>query len=153
MTDQPDLLILLHDLARHLRLDADRRAGRRGLTRAQWAILFWLDRQPGLSQKGLAELLEVEPISVGRLIDRLQDRGLVERRDDPDDRRIWRLHLRPPARPVIKEMLADRATMLANLTAGLDRETLDTVAAALAHMKGGVLARLRDRQHAMQEPA
>jgi DNA-binding MarR family transcriptional regulator len=153
MTSRPDLLILIHDLARHLRLEADRRASRGGLTRAQWGILFWLDRQPGLSQKELAELLEVEPISVARLIDRLQDRGLVERRDDPDDRRIWRLHLRPLARPVIKDMLADRETMLGNLTAGLDQETLDTVAAALVHMKVSVLARLRDRQTAVQEPA
>jgi DNA-binding MarR family transcriptional regulator len=151
MTNQPDLLILIHDLARHLRLEADRRASRRGLTRAQWAILFWLDRQPGLSQKELAELLEVEPISVARLIDRLQEHGLVERRDDPDDRRIWRLHLRAPAKPVIKEMLAERATMLRNLTAGLDAKTVATVAAALAHMKVSVLGRLRERQDALRE--
>ena len=65
------------------------------MTRAQWAILIWLERQPGLSQKELAEILEVEPITVARLIDRLEERGMVERRPDPRDRRIWRLHLLP----------------------------------------------------------
>jgi DNA-binding MarR family transcriptional regulator len=96
VTDQPDILFLLHDVARQLRVAADRRAAAHGMTRAQWVILFWLDRQPGLSQKELAELLEVEPITVARLIDRLADRGMVERRDDAHDRRIWRLHLCPP---------------------------------------------------------
>jgi len=98
---QRDLLFLLHDVARLLRVDADKRASAHGMTRAQWGILIWLDRQPGLSQKELAELLEVEPITVARLIDRLEARGMVERRPDPKDRRIWRLHLRPPARAML----------------------------------------------------
>ncbi|MBV9117137.1 MAG: MarR family transcriptional regulator, partial [Acetobacteraceae bacterium] len=72
------------------------------MTRAQWAILIWLERQPGISQKELAELLEVEPITVARLIDRLEARGMVERRPDPRDRRIWRLHLCDPAFPVLR---------------------------------------------------
>ena len=93
-----DLLFLLHDVARLLRVDADKRARLHGMTRAQWGILIWLDRQPGISQKELAELLEVEPITVARLIDRLEARGMVERRPDPRDRRIWRLHLLRPAR-------------------------------------------------------
>jgi len=59
--------------------------------------LVRLERQPGLSQKELAELLEVEPITVARLADRLAARGLLERRPDPADRRIWRLHLLPAA--------------------------------------------------------
>src|ERR1700686_3322275 len=85
----PDLLFLLHDVARLLRGEADRRASAHGMTRAQWVILFWLERQPGLSQKELAEILEVEPITVGRLVDRLELRGMVERRPDARDRRIW----------------------------------------------------------------
>ena len=98
LTDfQRDLLFLLHDVARLLRVDADKRARAHGMTRAQWGILIWLERQPGISQKELAELLEVEPITVARLIDRLEARGMVERRPDPRDRRIWRLHLLPPA--------------------------------------------------------
>ncbi len=80
---QHDLLFLLHDVARLLRVDADKRARCHGMTRAQWAILIRLERQPGISQKELAELLEVEPITVARLIDRLEARGMVERRPDP----------------------------------------------------------------------
>src|SRR5260221_4775931 len=95
-----DLLFLLHDVARLLRVDADKRARCHGMTRAQWAILIWLERQPGISQKELSEILEVEPITVARLIDRLEARGMVERRPDPKDRRIWRLHLLPPGHHV-----------------------------------------------------
>ena len=135
MTDQPDLLFLLHDLARHLRLTADRRAACHGLTRAQWVILFRLDHQPGLSQKELAELLEVEPITVARLIDRLEEHGMVERRSDPGDRRVWRLHLRAPAPPVLEALDEERAAMLANATLGLEPETIAIVADALGRMK------------------
>ncbi len=146
MTDQPDLLFLLHDLARHLRLEGDRRAACHGLTRAQWVILFRVDRQPGLSQKELAEVLEVEPITVARLIDRLEERGMVERRADPGDRRVWRLHLLPPARPALEVLHAERAAILARATLGLDPETIAVVAAALARMKNNVVTGLRARE-------
>ena len=146
VTDQPDLLFLLHDLARHLRLEADRRAGGHGLTRAQWVILVWLDRQPGLSQKALAEILEVEPITVARLIDRLEEHGMVERRGDPGDRRVWRLHLRPPARPVLDALHGERAALLSHTTRGLDPETIGIVADALARMKNNVVTGLRARE-------
>lgn len=145
VSDQPDLLFVLHDLARQLRLEADRRAAVHGMTRAQWIILFWLERQPGLSQKELAELLEVEPISVARLIDRLADRGMVERRDDPHDRRIWRLHLLPPAMPVLKALHSERADMLAMTAAGLDAATLDVLMEGLTRMKANVVAELRNK--------
>ena len=83
VTDEPDLLLILHDLARQLRVDANRRASAYGMTRTQWVLLYRLEQQPGLSQKELSELLEVEPITVARLIDRLEERGMVQRRDDP----------------------------------------------------------------------
>lgn len=138
MSHQADLLFLLHDTARQMRLEADRRARAHGMTRAQWVILLRLDRQPGLSQKELAEILEVEPITVARMIDRLEERSMVERRDDPADRRIWRLHLRPAARPVLDDMAGERADMLAMVSQGIDRATLDTVAAGLARMKANL---------------
>src|SRR5579863_7948877 len=109
---QRDLMFLLHDVARLLRVDADKRARAHGMTRAQWVLLIWLERQPGLSQKELAEILEVEPITVARLIDRLEARGMVERRPDPKDRRIWRLHLLPPSAPVLSEMEEERTDLL-----------------------------------------
>ena len=147
MTDQPDLLFLLHDIARQLRVDADRRAGAYGLTRAQWVILFWLERQPGLSQKELAEIVEVEPITVARLIDRLEERGLVERRDDPRDRRIWRLHLRPAAAPVLESLQAERADMLRVVAGCLDPALLQALKSGLTKMKSNIVADLRAPAH------
>jgi MarR family transcriptional regulator for hemolysin len=132
---QRDLMFLLHDVARLLRVDADKRASVHGMTRAQWGILIWLERQPGLSQKELAELLEVEPITVARLIDRLEGRGMVERRPDPKDRRIWRLHLCNPAYPLLREINRQREEMRVLVTHGLDEATLETMTEALLTMK------------------
>ena len=132
---QRDFLFLLHDVARLLRINADKRARTQGMTRAQWGILIWLDRQPGISQKELSELLEVEPITVARLIDRLETRGMVERRPDPRDRRIWRLHLQPPAHIALEEINLQRADMAQSITAGVGQHTLDTMIEALLHMK------------------
>jgi len=132
---QRDLLFLLHDLGRLLRVDADKRARGQGMTRAQWGILLWLERQPGLSQKELAELLEVEPISVARLVDRLEGRSMVERRPDPKDRRIWRLHLCPPAYPELCEIHRHRTAMARQLTMGIDPTALEAMIEVLVTMK------------------
>lgn len=130
-----DLMFLLHDVARLIRVDADKRARAHGMTRAQWGILIWLERQPGISQKELSELLEVEPITVARLIDRLEARGMVERRPDPRDRRIWRLHLQPAALPVLCDIGRHRAEITHMVTAGLDNDTIDTLTGTLLRMK------------------
>jgi MarR family transcriptional regulator for hemolysin len=145
VTKPPDLLFLLHDVARLLRQDADRRARAHGMTRAQWVILFWLERQSGLSQKELSEILEVEPITVARLIDRLEARGMVERRADPKDRRIWRLHLCPPAATVLAELHAERAAMHAMATADVDPATEAAMVEGLKHMKATLLSECRKR--------
>jgi DNA-binding MarR family transcriptional regulator len=144
-----DLLFLLHDVARLLRVDADKRARQQGMTRAQWGILIWLTRQPGISQKELAEFLEVEPITVARLIDRLEARGMVERRPDPRDRRIWRLHLLPPAHEILDEISAHRADLTRVLTTGIDQHTIDTMTKALQRMK----ATLTQEAHASRRSA
>lgn len=130
-----DLMFLLHDVARLLRVDADKRARQHGMTRAQWAILIWLERQPGISQKELSEILEVEPISVARLIDRLEARGMVERRPDPRDRRIWRLHLLPPASDVLREIDRQLADITRIATAGIDENSIEIMTEALMRMK------------------
>jgi DNA-binding MarR family transcriptional regulator len=136
LTDfQRDLLLLLHDVGRLLRVDADKRARAHGMTRAQWGILLWLEREPGISQKELSELLEVEPISVARLVDRLEARGMVERRPDPRDRRIWRLHLCAPAHPELYEIHRHRAAIMRRLTAGIDPAPLDAMIEVLVKMK------------------
>src|SRR5271170_4176413 len=101
-----DPLILLNDVARLCRTRFDQRARQYGMTRAQWVILARLQRQPGISQNEMAAICEVEPITVGRLVDRLEARGLLERRADPSDRRIRRLHLLPAAEPIIAKIEA-----------------------------------------------
>lgn len=145
MSDRSDLLFILHDVARQLRLESDRRARTHGMTRAQWIILVRLEGQPGLSQKELAEILEVEPITVARLIDRLEDRGMVERRGDPADRRVWRLHLLPPALPVLEEIHAEREDLRRLVAEGIDPRSLATVKTALVRMKANLMAEPRAR--------
>src|SRR4051812_5080159 len=130
-----DFLILLHDVARLMRTRFDQWARTYGMTRAQGVILTRLARQPGLSQNEMAALCEVEPITVGRLVDRLEARGLLERRADPDDRRIRRLHLLPASEPILALIKDYRETLENYLTDGLSPQTLENVVDALLHMK------------------
>src|SRR5829696_3818444 len=95
-----ELAFLINDVGRMLRTLADQEARRCGMTRAQWAVLSRLRRSEGLKQTELADLLDLQPITLTRLIDRLCDSGLIERRADPNDRRAKRLFLTPAAKPV-----------------------------------------------------
>jgi MarR family transcriptional regulator for hemolysin len=101
-----ELLFLISDVGRLLRTYADQRARLFGMTRAQWAVLLRLERREGLKQSELAEDLDIQPITLTRLVDRLCDNGLIERRSDPNDRRAKRLYLTPAARPLI-DRIAD----------------------------------------------
>ena len=130
-----DILILLHDVARIMRTRFDQWARNYGMTRAQGIILTRLDRQPGLSQNELATICEVEPITVGRLVDRLEARGFLERRPDPADRRIRRLHLLPAAAPVLAAIEGYKISLEEYLTEGLDPGVQDAMLEALLHMK------------------
>lgn len=134
-----DLIVQLMDAARLVRTLADRKAREHGMTRAQWMILFRLRRLPGATQRELAELLEVEPITVGRLVDRLEARGLVERRADPADRRVWRLHLTAAADPVLAEIDTVRAAFDARATQGLADADRASTLGALRLMKSNLL--------------
>lgn len=102
MTDS--LGFLISDVSRLLRRRFDERARQVGATRAQWRTLTTLSRNEGLNQGALAELLEVEPITLCRMIDRLEEAALVERRRDPSDRRAWQLFLTEKSRPLIAEL-------------------------------------------------
>src|SRR5579863_4630713 len=135
-----DLMLLLNDVARLLRTRFDQRARARGMTRAQWVILARVNANPGLSQNELASILEVEPISVGRLIDRLEVRGLVERRPDPGDRRIWRLHLLPGAEPVLDEISKARDILGDQLLEGVAPAVRTKMVDALLKMKNNLTA-------------
>jgi len=130
-----DLLIVLHDVARLIRTRIDQRARAYGMTRAQWIILARLDRQPGMSQNELATICEVEPITVGRLVDRLEARGMVERRADPTDRRVRRLHLLPASEPIIKEIAQYREGLDSEITEGLFGPAREALVDALLHIK------------------
>ena len=88
---------LLHDVARLIRKRFEQRAAPLGFTRSQWQVLVHLAKNEGIHQAGLADILEVEPITLVRLLDKLEARGLVERRQHPTDRRLWLLHLTPDA--------------------------------------------------------
>ena len=133
-----DPVVLVSDVARMGRTLADARARDHGMTLAQWKILVRLDRQPGMSQNELAALLEVEPITVGRLIDRLERRGMVERHPDPQDRRIWRLHLTQAAQPMLKTIMKARAELNDILTAGLPKKDIESVIECLLQMKSNL---------------
>ena len=113
------------------------------MTRAQWMILVRLDSQPGMSQNELAALIEVEPITVARLIDRLETRGFVERRADPSDRRIWRLHLSPAAAPMLKEIAKARRELTEMLVANIPAKELDAAVDCLLRMKSNLIAEQR----------
>ena len=138
MPNAYEYILLLHEVAHLMRTQFDQRARARGMTRAQWVILKRLERTPGLSQSELASLLEVEPITVGRLIERLEGRGLVERRDDPKDRRIHRLHLTPKSKPILREIAENIVAMDAIMSSGIDGKTLDLIAASLKTMKANL---------------
>jgi MarR family transcriptional regulator for hemolysin len=135
-----DPLILIHDLARMMRTRFDQHARRYGMTRAQWIILLRLERQPGLSQNELAAICEVEPITVGRLIDRLEKHELVERRSDPDDRRIRRLHLLPASQPILTEIGLYLDAARKQITGGMPGGMLEHLADALMHIKNNLNA-------------
>src|ERR1700738_1911923 len=92
-SNAPTLGFLLHDVARLLRRRFEQNARGSGLTRSQWQVLTYLAQNEGISQRGLAELLDVEPITLCRIVDKLQAFGLIERHPHPSDRRVWILHL------------------------------------------------------------
>ena len=99
---------LISDVSRLMRRRFDERARQLGATRAQWRTLTMLSRNEGLNQGALADLLEVEPITLCRMIDRLEESGLVERRRDPADRRAWQLFLTEKSQAVAGRSARDR---------------------------------------------
>jgi MarR family transcriptional regulator for hemolysin len=133
-----DLLILLSDVARQMRTYADQVAQAHGMTRAQMVILARLERQPDISQNELAAVAEVAPMTIARLIDRLEDLGLVKRCADPEDRRIWRLRLTPASAPLLRECKRFRARLHKVMTKGIDPAVLDTMKIGLRQIKENV---------------
>ena len=117
-----EIAFTVMDVARMLKTYADQRARCFGISRAQWAVLIRIDRSEGLKQSELAEILDLQPISLTRLLDRLAASGLIERRPDPHDRRANRLYLMPAAKPLIAELADLGASMMDTVLDGLDEK-------------------------------
>ena len=115
-----EILFTISDVGRLLRTYADQKARRFGQTRAQWAVLLRLERREGLKQSDLAEDLDIQPITLTRLVDRLCDNGLIERRPDPNDRRAKRLYLTPAARPLLDRIESQVEELAEKVLAGVD---------------------------------
>lgn len=138
------------DVARLLRTYADQRARQFGISRAQWVVLMRLDRSEGLKQSELAEILDLAPISLTRLLDRLADNGLIERRPDPNDRRANRLYLTPAARPLLGRLAALGNDMMEEVLAGLDGNARERLLKDLLHVKDNLRAVIAARQASEQ---
>jgi MarR family transcriptional regulator for hemolysin len=123
------------ETAHALRKAFDRLAVGLGVTRAQWKVLFKLTRKPGLRQVELADLLDLEPITLCRIVDRLEEAGLVERTRDPDDRRAWRLHVTAQAQPLIEKLQKVGASLIDQAFAGIDPKDIETTRKVLAQAR------------------
>jgi MarR family transcriptional regulator for hemolysin len=132
----------LHDVARMLRTYADQRARELGTTRAQWAVLVRLQRCQGSSQIELAEQLDLAPITLARLIDKLTGAGLVERRPDAADRRIHRLFLTEKAAPKLAKLGSLGEAIMERALNGLDEASIATMRQGLERIKANLKAEL-----------
>jgi MarR family transcriptional regulator, transcriptional regulator for hemolysin len=129
---------LLSDSSRMLRRIFNERVTPLGLTQAQWRALVHLSRNEGLNQVTLAEFLDVQPITVARLIDKLVAAGLVERRPDPNDRRALRLFLTAQATPVLERIWEIADETYDTVLAGLSSEECEALSEMLARMRANL---------------
>jgi len=122
---QREFAFQIMDVARLLKTYADQRARQFGISKAQWTVLVRIERQEGLKQSELADMLDLQPISLTRVLDRLAENGLIERRPDPNDRRANRLYLTPAARPMLNHLSVLATDMMKTVLEGLDAATID----------------------------
>lgn len=142
---QDSLAFLLSDAARLLRRRFDMRARALGVSRAQWQVLFALSRLEGSNQTTLADHLEVETITLCRMVDRLADAGLVERRADPADRRAWRLYLTDTARPLLDQLRDVGAEVVDEALAGVPDAVRAVMADGIAQLRANLSTRAEAR--------
>lgn len=130
-----EFAFVIKDVARMLGTYADQRARQFGISRAQWAVLARLDRSEGLKQSELAEMLDLQPITLTRLLDRLADNSLIERRPDPHDRRANRLYLTPAARPLLDRLTRLSNELMATVLDGVEHKTVERMLRDLETVK------------------
>ena len=135
----PTVGFLLHDVARLLRKRFDQRAKSLGLTRSQWQVLAHLAQNEGIQQGNLADILEVEAITLARMIDKLEERGWVERRRHPRDRRSWLLFLTNAARPLLAQLRAIGDAARGEALEGVEESERVQLVETLAKMKINLL--------------
>ncbi len=131
---------VLGDVSRLMRRRFDARAREIGLTRAQWRVMGQLRRREGINQAALAEILEIEPMTLGRHIDRLVEKNFVERRPDPKDRRAWRLFLKPEAQPVLDKLRTISTVNRREVLQGIPPEEAEALIDTLLKIKGNLTA-------------
>ena len=129
------LVAQLVESSRLLRNHIDHRAKGRGTTRAQWIVLFRLREQEGLSQVDLADVLELQPISLVRLLDRLVEHGLLERRHDPKDRRANKLFLTKAGRQLVDDLDSLRASIAEDVLQDVPTDRIQTSLETLRDIK------------------
>src|ERR1700754_3422270 len=141
-----NFLFTLGEVQRLMRAYADKQAARYGITRAQWAVLAKVERNEGLKQTELAEQMEMQPITLTRLIDKLCDNGWIERRGDETDRRVNRLYLRKAARPLLGKLSGLRSEITATALGGISPADAHRLITQLEEIKENV-------RNAIQSPA
>jgi MarR family transcriptional regulator for hemolysin len=141
-----EIAINIMDVARMLKTYADQRARQFGISRAQWVVLMRLHRSEGLNQSEFAEILDLQPISLTRLLDRLAENGLIERRPDPNDRRANRLYLTPAALPLIEQLTGLGNEMMDEVLAGLDKKAHERLLSDLLRIKDNLRSAIAARQ-------
>ena len=140
-----EILFTISDVGRLLRTYADQKARLHGMTRAQWAVLLRLERLEGLKQSDLAEDLDIQPITLTRLVDRLCDNGLIERRPDPNDRRAKRLYLTPAARPLLDRIATQVEELAGTVLAGVDTAAVGVMLTQLGLARDNLKQAIADK--------
>ena len=133
-----NFLFALGEVQRLMRAYADKEASRYGITRAQWAVLAKVERIEGMKQTELAEQLEMQPITLTRLIDKLCDSGWIERRGDETDRRVNRLYLKKAARPLLAKLAGLKSEITATALEGISPAEAERLVSQLESVKENV---------------
>ena len=150
-TIKREFAFTIMDVARLMKTYADQRARQFGTSRAQWAVLIRIERNEGLKQSELADMLDLQPITLTRLLDRLADNGLIERRADPNDRRANRLYLKPAAKPLLDRLAELGTDLMETVLEGLSQASIERTLKELTMVKDNlrsVIARNANQPHA-----
>jgi len=151
VTTNREIAFNINDVARLLRTYADQKASSFRLTRAKWAVLARLDRSEGLKQNELADMLDLQPISLTRLLDGLSQNGLIERRSCPNDRRAKRLFLTPAARPLLDRLSELGEDLMTTALAGLDQSETSALLTSLTTIKENLRQAVQKKSVRMEQ--